>query len=134
MNCPHCQTPIEDHEASRCLDALIAEKVMGWEPDYENMDGDIPYYNKAILDKGGTHWDRAYRWSSSIEDAMEIIDKVEDHIELRRMCDFGKNPPDYDFNWEWVDWHVQIGSGFGVNKELPLAICRAALYAVSKGE
>jgi len=29
MNCPYCKTPIDEHEASRCLDAWFLETVMG---------------------------------------------------------------------------------------------------------
>ncbi len=28
MNCPHCETEIDEHEASRCLDAWVAKAVM----------------------------------------------------------------------------------------------------------
>ena len=31
MNCPHCKVEIDKHEAAQCLDAWIAERVMGWE-------------------------------------------------------------------------------------------------------
>ena len=29
MNCPNCKTEIDEHEASRCLDAWVAKAVMG---------------------------------------------------------------------------------------------------------
>lgn len=32
--CPHCGTPITEHEATRCLDAWVAEAVTGWEADH----------------------------------------------------------------------------------------------------
>lgn len=32
MNCPHCEVHIDEHSASRCLDAWVAEIVMGWKP------------------------------------------------------------------------------------------------------
>ena len=32
MQCPHCDIAITEHEASRCLDAWVAEVVMGWKP------------------------------------------------------------------------------------------------------
>lgn len=38
MTCQHCKTPIAEHPAGRCLDALVAEKVMGW----RRLDKPIP--------------------------------------------------------------------------------------------
>lgn len=34
--CPYCQTLIRTHPATRCLDALIADKVLG-EPIHQEM-------------------------------------------------------------------------------------------------
>lgn len=30
MNCPHCKTHIDEHQADRCLDAWIAQDVLDW--------------------------------------------------------------------------------------------------------
>ena len=29
MNCPHCDTSVDEHSSGRCLDAWVAEAVMG---------------------------------------------------------------------------------------------------------
>ncbi|KKK66418.1 hypothetical protein LCGC14_2964270, partial [marine sediment metagenome] len=42
MNCPHCETLIDEHKATRCLDAWIAEYVMGWKP-YKIVNYNILY-------------------------------------------------------------------------------------------
>ena len=32
IKCPHCDTSVDEHEAGRCLDAWVAEAVMGCKP------------------------------------------------------------------------------------------------------
>jgi len=31
MECPYCGTTLEEHEATECFDAWVAEVVLGWE-------------------------------------------------------------------------------------------------------
>lgn len=32
LRCPGCQTALDQHPASRCLDVWVAEVVLGWRP------------------------------------------------------------------------------------------------------
>jgi len=66
-----CGIDIMEHPASRCLDALVAEKVMGWEVQGNVIlmpDGDFSY---LVPDLGG-HWTP----SQDISDAMEVMARM----------------------------------------------------------
>jgi len=130
MNCPHCQIAVDEHPANRCLDAWVAEKVMGWESSY----GDSYWIMLPPEGSTGRTEGRSYSvppYSSSFSASMKILRNTRDYIKLERAMNFGENPPDYDFDWEFVYWHVQINGGSAVNKQLPLAICKAALLNMS---
>ena len=58
MNCPHCNTSVDEHEAGRCLDAWVAEAVMGWEflrigytGEHKGADAETP--RQVELEKAG---------------------------------------------------------------------------------
>jgi hypothetical protein len=37
MECPYCNTTLEEHEATECFDAWVVEAVLGWERiEFEN--------------------------------------------------------------------------------------------------
>ena len=79
MNCPHCNTPIDEHRADGCLDAWIAETVFGgrlelskpWEA------WDDPPRDRLVVTllNGGRLYGSFRDWSpsSNITDAWEVI-------------------------------------------------------------
>ena len=79
MNCPKCQTPIADHPANACLDALFAEKVMGWESKKQSgwLMGTYSRLD-CWIDKKGLIQYWAHEWypSANIAWAMEGWDKL----------------------------------------------------------
>ena len=109
--------------ASRALDALVAEKVMGWEwfrfirhedsyiGEFGPAQGDEP-----IAENYGEH---PPLYSTSIAAAWEVVEKLRDTqftLERDALVSAG-------------GWSCMMG-GFGEGSTAPLAICRAALKAV----
>jgi len=117
--------------AGRELDALVAEKVMGW---CVGSDGEEVFYDdkrgwvckphcKPIISQGIV----AY-YSTSISAAWEVVEK----LAVSGKCSFAierfRNKP--------YSWQVEFGLGVGWTvyaDTAPLAICLAALKAVGKG-
>lgn len=122
---------VDKLEAGPEIDALVAEKVMGWKPDdddghaWEDADGDWKAHRKdgPWMDTGEVIWSP----STDIAAAWEVVEKFSkfridnhghyDDPKLRYMCEV------YD---EARDLH----SGRVFGETAPLAICRAALRAV----
>lgn len=133
MNCPHCQTPIENHEASRCLDALIAEKIMGWKSSY----GDSFWQMLPPEDSTGRAEGRVYsvpEFSTKIEIAWRVIEamnneQIQGHVGPTRLHRLKQ--------CSGKAWGVIWCTDFGYTEEVfaptaQLAICRAALKALSQ--
>jgi hypothetical protein len=107
-------TNIDTLSAGRELDALVAEKVMGW-----------TIYDDGIMDQGakGRTWASEWHPSTDIAAAWEVVEKVQQATGCSAVVQ--KHARAYEC---WF-----IGSG---QKETqwadtaPLAICRAALKAV----
>lgn len=109
---------IDEMPAGREMDALVAEKVMGW----ANIRGAVVEQNTNIVrDVPSYSTDIAAAW-----DVVEKINTKKCFIELKST---------------FPTWFAGIFKGFGHNYEIiecanektaPLAICRAALKAVSK--
>jgi hypothetical protein len=133
MKCPHCDTPIDDHAATRCLDAWVAEVIMGQslhvhEPSKYGMFCEHCHANKSYVEFG-TKWGRSIppeHYSTDISAAWEVMDK-------EHPCG-------------WFDGFAlaRYGSGYAIFRLLsrlklsslfveadtaPLAICRAATKA-----
>lgn len=151
MNCPHCNTHIDEHPASRCLDAWVAEAVMGWQP--------ITHFHGSPIADGWTgFWDGEwFRWTECPEsdepDASELwlpsIDIAAAWQVVEKICNWdiddnmltlmGQGPdiemelPDSEES-EW--WKAEISGTRGKIKAeaptAPLAISRAAIMASSK--
>jgi hypothetical protein len=104
------------------LNRAVAERVMGWSSSLQV--GIARYENRDPP-----------RYSSSIEAAMRVIDKLRQSGEW--CCIEIKS--DYHYVW-WVALTPAEGSGNGPHKptvarqdeSLPVAICRAALAAIEK--
>jgi len=123
--CPHCNTDVDEHPASRCLDAWVATTVM-W------------------LDLGGdaSDWltrEAAKHYSTDIAVAWEIVDWIR-----------SRQTPVEVMGDEWYDggwWRMRVydptgkritAEGYteveGPEREEPnvcLAICRAALKSMT---
>lgn len=158
INCPHCNTQIDEHEASRCLDAWVANEVMGWRgrevtmtnillppqgweryfdndtlygPPSEKREWDFDSRQFYNSDKGGKTMPIVPHYSASIAAAWEVAEKLAD-----RWPDFniGKGWDEYTGLWV-VSWGFD-GHGWATMDATtaPLAICRAALKAMVSNE
>ena len=129
MKCPHCQTLVTDHEANRCLDAWIAEEVMGWD--------DSCGYSYWIMlppkESTGRSEGRVYpvpAFISSISAAWEVVKKIindEQRFELIT--------GDQMLAWIVGEDSAPDKLGLficGVGETMPLAICRAALLSLKE--
>ncbi|KKM40388.1 hypothetical protein LCGC14_1563870 [marine sediment metagenome] len=151
MNCPHCDKPIDEHEAGRETDACVAVVVMGWfwavdkqtpapyrrlvdpEIDYSHLPEALQPDDKTLRTLEG-HYDY---YSTYIADAWEVVN----HVWVENESDF------FLEYWSDGEWFVAT-SPLGIyNKNgkrpgasscdgkktgklsAPLAISRAALKA-----
>jgi hypothetical protein len=130
-------TPSLPEAVGRELDALVAEKVMGWVLTRRGGEGkyrDTMYWNGA-QDKGSQvdwHWHP----STDIAAAMQVVEKMFSDgwaVELTRNIDNGKPEA-----WEAGFYGGNERNGLyktAYCDSLALAICRAALsLALGKGE
>lgn len=107
-------------EEGRDLDALVAEKVMGWKY-YPASAGTMqpinpPYWinpDRQSLD-AIEDWPPSY--STDIDAAWEVVEKLAGTFRL-----------EYE---KYSDWDCELGLGSAHAKTAPLAICLAALKAV----
>jgi hypothetical protein len=107
-------------KAGRELDALVAEKVIGW----TNLIGSSYDVNFGGRPPGGK-WDIVPHYSTSIADAWLVVEKLKTltadgdiHIE----CLHGE--------WSVSTCHEEAWKGWSRADTAPLAICLAALEAV----
>lgn len=127
MNCPHCQTEIDEHEAGRCLRGWVAESVMGWR--VENGEDGLPAHafpskdeHVYLLPDLGPQWYPDH----DIAAAWEMVEKLGEDV----THDIGVS---YNgFQW-FCEWGVQGQMHIETAPTAPLAICRAALKAVYVG-
>ena len=136
LNCPHCNTHIDEHPASRCLDAWVAEAVMGLVQCQAKFHDENPqcYATKDAPEYGSI----LKEYSTDIAAAWEVVEKLrirQSPIELHgdEWHDGG--------DWQATFYNIrkQMGAlGRGVHKvtgpnrgqpSAPLAICRAAIKA-----
>ena len=124
MNCSNCGIDIAEHPANRCLDALIAEKVMRWNalgtenpPDAWEDDGDnIHTWEITIFP--------SFRPSIDNSASMDVLDKFGYWV-IKKL---GK-----DFN-VYIENNDNVRSGLSEGTDLSLAVCRAAYLAVMEVE
>ena len=113
---------IDEMPAGREMDALVAERVMGATIIERNTGSNLIFYDYRARkdDKAFT----AQKYSTDIAAAWQVVEKV---VPGRGISiEAFKKPP--------LVWHVEfyMGVGWSANDEsLPLAICRAALKAVT---
>lgn len=122
---------IEKIDAGPKLDALVAEKVMGMKFGFPKPPHWPALREKSWLDEDGTPYNiRELKFSTSIAAAWQIVEKLADSLPQG----FTVRSPGFDQRWiaEWKFDHMGVlDDGFMQGDTAPLAICRAALKAVS---
>ena len=125
MNCPHCNTPIDEHQVSSCLDTWVAESVLGLtELDTSMQETSLLPSGDYLISVGESR--PAYeQYSSDIAAAWKI---------LLHFTPYGS------FSFSLQRWHTDNGNWHcdyaGIKatsttqQGAPLAICRAALKAI----
>lgn len=158
MNCPHCEIDINKHEATRCLDAWVAEQVMGWKPYrivtfnilyppnmqksadehsylYRQFDPEREYdFDSAhFFDSraGGFTQPIVPKYSTEIEIAWRVADAL---TSMNWKVFIGMDLKDGNYcRLEWNDpFDSRWNQFMDRSKSVPLAICRAALKASEK--
>lgn len=119
MTCPTCNTPIVEHPAGACLDALVAERVMGW----KRLKGDF------WRTPEGLRYCRA-DWYSTDPDAMvELWEKLRGPRQSVNIC--AKRDDVYHVMFLRPDGLIT----YGPDAPTPmLALARAAVLAVTATE
>lgn len=106
--------------AGRGMDAMVAIEVMGW--TYVDSDPDFKWSVPANED-GVVMRRRLPEFSTDISAAWEVVEKIKDYYAYIVL------------QFDSVEWIVHISDGTverqTSNVSAPLAICRAALLAVS---
>ena len=75
MKCPHCDVRVDEHETSRCLDAWVAEDVMGWtKKKIKGSDGVTRTYWKSETKPYKELWQ--FSPSANIADTWEVVEKL----------------------------------------------------------
>jgi hypothetical protein len=137
MNCPRCGTHVDEHEARRCMDAWVAEAVMGWRRETITMANEL--IEVLIGPEGIRYYNQFPHYSINIADAWEVVEKMR-----KKGAAFG-----IDARWSQICTvyfcvplekdDLRRDSGYGNWKyegnaanNYPLAICRAALKAENK--
>lgn len=118
-------------EAGPELDALVAEKVMGWKVKWH--DG---YWTMAIPKAECVSYGWNWRPSEDIAAADEVAEKigiVAGKSEERQPGQYFAVVSSLDDSVEYW-WDKRYGHYYAYTPTKPLAICRAALLAVMEGE
>ena len=119
MECPHCDTPIDEHEASRCLDAWVDFVVFGAEPRIMS--------NGQIVGRKFFSTDIAAAW-----EMVEQLCSWKRDDNMLTLKGQGPTPEHPDEQEGWYDAEIAGAAGKweSLNADTaPLAICRAALKA-----
>jgi len=104
----------------RELDALVAEKVMGWEyKDAIYSWGEVLRPSQWIKPNG---WpvDRVSCYSTDISAAWEVVEEMGDCLHLKQHGEQG----------EWEAWFCGYPNSKAHGETAPETICKAALLAV----
>jgi len=124
------------HPAGRDLDALVAEKVMGWtevrllSTTYDNSVWPVTVTGWVGIPPGETKEDDVDEFSTDIAAAWLVVERL--GAKARRWC-IGRD----DEGAAWVVRTCWMSppdrEDHGRGETAPLAICRAALRAVGHG-
>ena len=112
-------------EAGRELDALVAEKIMGWTPSlYTDHTWEMVRPNSA----DGLLVYAVPEYSTEIEHAWKVFEKLRESGDF--CCLWIKSDYNYVYDVTWVyennDDHAEQSIGYSV-ESAPLAICLTAL-------
>lgn len=140
---------IDKLEAGRELDALVAERVMGWSRWYEDKKDLYPPEgspeNKGWTKRGGIMIQALIpEYSTSIEAAWRVVEKIKNLGKVEKTTDDGKEWYNirHEFHIEWLPdsnmwragWYDFRYDDYQCNDieapTAPLAICKAALKVV----
>ena len=125
MNCPSCGISIDQHPANRCLDACVAEKVMGlrvcrdygFQGNHDLVIGEIP------------------RYSTTIKGAWALADELRErglHLQMNdTMSAYRARFFTVDSTTDW-DRESADGAYYQFADTAPLAICLASLKAAGE--
>ena len=157
LSCPHCETEIDEHEASRCLDAWVAEEVMGLCGHYLLMDvrgeddGDYITWTCKFCEEEfrglsfGKGWKNPHlhNYSTSIAAAWEVVERLVPEAGAEWAIGIFAVPSISSVMWGWQVELLKLvyppnrgeGEIAARAETFQLAICRAALKAtVLEGE
>jgi hypothetical protein len=133
-----CGVEVAEHPASRCLDALVAERVMGWRTSVDAPAADRERWAQPIA--VGWQWWNPNRfpcpfqsdlptYSSSIAAAWEVVETVSH----RWSRSFTLGAPHAKFSSpRYKLWFTRFGKASAYGETAPLAIVRAALLSVGE--
>ena len=112
LHCPTCAVHVDEHEASRCMDDWVAEKVMGWQLVYDEwMQGREPTYQP-----------NEWHPSRFMDAAWDVVEKIAQRCILIIDC----VPSAKSFVVHLEDFEHKVRAEADT---APLAICRAAIKA-----
>lgn len=109
-------------KAGRELDALVAEKVMGWK--LSNATDGTEYWDNGKF--CGGIWPKEWNPSTNIADAWNVVEKMKSKDYLFSL----KNIVKGTFTFSLTDWGGNCSTYAAEAETAPLAICLAALKAV----
>ncbi len=88
MNCPHCETEIDEHEASRCLDAwvwaIFHPEIELWygDPTGFEYEGNMDWWRSDQKDADDEYFLICPRYSTDIAAAWEVQGRFADYLQL----------------------------------------------------
>ena len=126
LHCPECEVHIDEHPKGKCLDAWVAEKVMGWER-HSNMwmrrvdKGPLRLVPSAYISEWEPSTPTAATWE--VVEKMQTICRID--VENYKTGGYSKD------NIVVCVYSVDFPKIRIVASSAPLAICRSAIKAVA---
>jgi len=112
--------------AGRELDALVAEKVMGWKAENNKNCSPNTWFDSRYVTDEHHGYDQEWSPSRSISDAWEVVEKMNKDVGLFDIGFLGEAARE-----ERYKWNAEFGeSGDVYAATAPLAICLTALQIV----
>ena len=118
MNCPKCNTPVDEHKANRCLDEWVATVVLNDPRPLPGDAGILVPYNARLKEH-----------SSEIRAAWMVVEEMRERgwvLTLENECAFDCVHVKFEIGLE-LDHPIVAHTS---RAEAPLAICRAAIKAI----